>query len=58
MFCSSCGTEINPGAVVCLNCGAAAPKEGLAIKSAGTNDEWLIAMLLAMFLGSFGAHNF
>ena len=58
MFCSSCGTEINPGAVVCLNCGAAAPKEGLAIQSAGTNDEWLIAMLLAMFLGSFGAHNF
>lgn len=58
MFCSSCGTEIKPGAVVCLNCGAAAPGGGAAVKSSGTNDEWLTAMLLAMFLGAFGAHNF
>ncbi len=43
---------------MCLNCGVAVSGTGAAVKSSGTNDEWLIAMLLAMFLGSFGAHNF
>lgn len=32
MFCSSCGAEIIPGAVVCLNCGV--PVNGKSIASA------------------------
>lgn len=58
MFCPSCGSEIKSGAVVCLNCGAAAPNASVAVKSDNTNSEWLTAMLLALFLGPFGAHNF
>ena len=58
MYCPSCGSEIKPGAVVCLNCGAAAPNASVAGSSNSTNPEWLVAMLLAVFFGSFGAHNF
>ncbi len=43
---------------MCLNCGVAVSGAGAEVKSSGTSDEWVIAMLFAMFLGAFGAHNF
>ena len=57
MFCQNCGAEIHDKAVVCLKCGAPAPNTSYA-KPSTVRDEWLVAMLLAMFLGVFGAHNF
>lgn len=58
MFCSSCGSEIKPGAVICLNCGAAAPNIAGAFQPRTINDQWLIALALVMTLGAFGGHNF
>jgi len=57
MFCSNCGAEINPNAVVCLSCGAAVKK---STHSAPNTDEkdWLISLLLCIFLGYLGIHRF
>ena len=57
MFCQHCGTEIKTGAVICLNCGAAAPGSA-SVSPADASDQWLVALLLCMFLGPFGIHNF
>ena len=57
MFCQNCGAKIPDKAAVCLNCGVAV-KNVSAAKVSSVNDEWLVAMLLAMFLGVFGVHNF
>lgn len=57
MFCQNCGVKIPDKAAVCLGCGVAV-KNISAAKVSSINDEWLVAMLLAMFLGIFGAHNF
>ena len=51
-FCQNCGAEASPAAVVCVKCGAslaAAPAEGR---------DWLTALLLSIFLGTFGIHRF
>ena len=51
-FCHSCGARLQPGAAVCLKCGVAvqdAKKDGKSRICAG---------LLALFLGTFGVHNF
>lgn len=56
MSCSSCGNEIKSGTTVCVNGGEVVPVGGK--REGRVNREWLIAMLLALFLGPFGAHNF
>ena len=59
-FCANCGKEVLPDAMVCLNC-------GVALKSAGgtSNANWLpigkdkiTAIILCLFLGAIGVHNF
>ncbi len=52
-YCANCGNPVNPGAVVCMTCGvstAPAPQKGGKSK--------IVAGLLAIFLGSYGVHNF
>ncbi|MBQ8848071.1 MAG: TM2 domain-containing protein [Candidatus Gastranaerophilales bacterium] len=53
MFCKNCGKEIDDKAVVCIHCGCA---------TGGTNinmsKDWLITLLLCLFLGVLGAHRF
>lgn len=52
-YCPNCGAPTNPNAAVCLKCGI---KLGSA---AGTGDKSkLTALLLAIFLGGLGIHNF
>lgn len=51
MFCKNCGKEIDDKAVVCVHCGCATGEFGV-------NKEWLISLLLCLFLGVFGAHRF
>ncbi|MCH5275012.1 MAG: TM2 domain-containing protein [Lachnospiraceae bacterium] len=53
-FCPNCGNATAPGAAVCLNC-------GVSLATAGTqvgDKSKMAAGLLAIFLGTFGVHNF
>ena len=50
MYCENCGKEINEKAFVCVSCGV--PTKIASVKSR------LTYILLGIFLGSFGIHNF
>ena len=54
MFCAKCGKEINDEAVVCVHCGCAT---GKSVQANGQK-QWLVALLLVLFLGPLGAHRF
>jgi ribosomal protein L40E len=49
-FCHNCGAETAPGAVICVKC-------GVRLVRAGEKD-WLVALLLSIFLGSLGIDRF
>ncbi len=54
MFCKNCGKEIDDKAAICVHC-------GVPVKdSTATSEEksWMVTLLLALFLGGFGAHRF
>ncbi|QLH80443.1 zinc-ribbon domain and TM2 domain-containing protein [Halosimplex pelagicum] len=51
-FCSECGAVINEKAEICPECGVRQPGMG------SDNDERVIAALLAILLGTIGAHKF
>ena len=54
MFCSHCGQEILDQAAVCIHCGIATGRGTVAV-----NGKSLAAfILLGVFLGVFGIHNF
>ena len=53
MFCKHCGAEVNDNAVLCVKCGCS-----LQEQNSEAVNEWLIALLLCFFLGTFGAHRF
>jgi TM2 domain-containing membrane protein YozV len=59
-FCRGCGTGINPGQVICLNCGAAvsatasAPAAGVG----GAPKNRIVAAVFAILLGWIGGHKF
>ncbi len=56
MYCKNCGQEIHDNAVICVNCGGAT---GNPIPVTGsTGKSWIVALLLCLFLGGFGAHRF
>jgi hypothetical protein len=52
-YCQNCGCEVNPNAVICIKCGvkliSATPTE---------RKDWLVALLLSIFLGSLGVDRF
>lgn len=52
-FCQECGASINAKAEICPQCGVR--QAGTAV--AGRKDR-ITAAILAIFLGSFGVHNF
>jgi len=49
-YCQSCGQETLPGAEICLKC-------GVRLGPSGAKD-WLVALLLSIFLGTFGVDRF
>ncbi|QPV61370.1 NINE protein [Halosimplex litoreum] len=51
-YCAECGAVINEKAEICPECGVRQP----GMESG--NDERIVAALLAILLGSFGAHKF
>jgi TM2 domain-containing membrane protein YozV len=62
MFCSHCGNEIAPHAVVCIRCGGASAAQAsvpAAASAASKIPKSRVAyVLLGLFLGAFGIHNF
>jgi TM2 domain-containing membrane protein YozV len=50
-FCSNCGAETNLAADVCLKC-------GVKLASQQEAKEWLVTLLLSVFLGTFGIDRF
>ncbi|MEG2081975.1 MAG: TM2 domain-containing protein [Oscillospiraceae bacterium] len=65
MYCSNCGTKIEPGVQYCLNCGVKV-SDGSAYNSANTayaqgtakQKSKFVAGILAILLGTLGIHNF
>ena len=49
-FCNSCGAETAPGAVICVKCGVRLIRGG--------EKDWMVALLLSIFLGSLGIDRF
>lgn len=59
MYCSNCGAEVNDKAVVCPNCGCAVEqKPTKVVDLTASNKDWLVTLLLCLFVGGFGAHRF
>lgn len=55
--CHNCGSPLTDNADVCLSCGVAVPKT--AMDSAYLNgQDKLVMILICLFLGGFGIHNF
>ena len=54
-YCFNCGTAIDTRATICPKCGV--PQPDFA-KNQNFNYRWLTALLLCIFLGTFGVHRF
>ena len=57
-FCQSCGAEVLPQAIVCVKCGVGLSPVGSTQVGPVSEKEWLITLLLAIFLGGLGIHRF
>ena len=64
-YCPNCGAQPHPEAVICVNCGVALNTQQTQTNQSTTTTtatpgakSKLVAGLLAIFLGSFGVHNF
>lgn len=67
MFCYKCGKEIDDEAIVCPHCGCATKNYNPRVKNVApaqpreegvSSKSRLVALLLCIFLGIFGAHRF
>lgn len=52
-YCWSCGTKTSENQELCIKCGATLRK-----KYEPEKKDWLVTLLLAIFLGSLGVHRF
>ncbi len=58
-YCSHCGFQAQPQAVVCVRCGAAIRHDFTATRDPASSPyDWLTTALLCFFLGVFGIHRF
>lgn len=57
-FCGFCGAEITNGQVVCTKCGHAIDVGSVSGGVSQGSKSRVVAALLAIFLGEFGAHQF
>ena len=53
-FCANCGKEIAPNQDVCMNCGFSVKKPGGNLNG----QDKIVMILIALFLGGLGIHNF
>ncbi len=56
MFCKGCGNEIADAAAICVKCGV--PTGVAAIPGTGSTRSRIAYILLGLFLGGLGVHNF
>jgi hypothetical protein len=49
-YCWSCGSEVAPAAAICVKCGVKLTRSG--------EKDWMVALLLSIFLGCFGVDRF
>ena len=56
MYCSNCASEMSDKAVVCVKCGV--PVAGRFVTSNSSNKSRTAYVLLGIFLGMLGIHNF
>lgn len=56
-YCPNCGQPTTPESIVCLNCGISLSGNNRAAGGTGGKSK-IVAGLLGLFLGGFGAHNF
>lgn len=54
-YCPNCGVEVAEGQAVCVNCGVALKP---VVAANGEQKSKLVAVLLALFLGGIGLHDF
>lgn len=54
-YCPNCGVEVAEGQAVCVNCGVALKP---VVVANGEQKSKLVAVLLALFLGGIGVHDF
>lgn len=54
-YCPNCGVEVAEGQAVCVNCGVALKP---VVAANGEQKSKLVAVLLALFLGGIGVHDF
>ena len=54
LYCANCGKDISPNADVCTNCGVAAKKQNEYLNG----QDKVVMILVCLFLGGFGIHNF
>jgi len=57
MFCQHCGNQVNDQAIVCTKCGCE-PKSDNSTKFNKLEKSRTTYVLLGIFLGSLGVHNF
>lgn len=55
LFCQACGQETEPRGAYCVHCGA--PTRANFAYDPVSHD-WLVALLLSIFLGNFGVDRF
>ena len=59
--CANCGAEVGENAAVCLACGCAIKEESNKNKAVSENlngQDKMTMILVCLFLGGFGVHNF
>jgi hypothetical protein len=58
-FCSSCGNVVKKAAEICPHCGVRRfPPPAPVVPPPVNGKEWLVALLLCIFLGGMGVHRF
>jgi len=58
MTCAKCGKEVPEGARFCPACGADTVPQPAAPVAAYESKDWLVALLLSIFVGEFGVDRF
>ena len=58
MFCSSCGSIIKKQAEICVKCGVRQRPPVAPVDPNVSEKDWLMTLLLAIFLSGFGVHRF
>ncbi len=56
-FCYNCKSETSPDATICMKCGVSLKAEDVS-PVAGEGKDWLVTLLLSIFLGTLGVDRF